>query len=57
MGPDEDRPGEDEGGEGRRQKKKEKKEKKERPWFLDPRALVAFLGALVALILGVISPA
>jgi hypothetical protein len=27
--------------------------RKERPWFLDPRAIVAFLGALVALILGV----
>jgi hypothetical protein len=26
--------------------------RKERPWFLDPRAIIAFLGALVALILG-----
>jgi len=26
--------------------------RKERPWYLDPRAIVAFLGALVALILG-----
>jgi hypothetical protein len=28
------------------------KPRKQRPWFLDPRAIVAFLGALVALILG-----
>ena len=29
------------------------KPRKDRPWFLDPRAIVAFLGALVALVLGV----
>ena len=27
--------------------------RKERPWFLDPRAIVAFLVALVTLVLGV----